>query len=59
MCELMVQWLVVSDPSDQVNLRLNTADSFGGKCVCFMAASRGMLESYCKSVIGTLVGWKS
>lgn len=47
-CELMMQWLVVSDLSDQVNLKPNATDNGGGKRVCFMAALLGMWETYCR-----------
>lgn len=42
--ELMMQWLVVSDFTDQVKLRPNPADNFGEACVYFRAASFGTLK---------------
>lgn len=45
--ELMMQWLAVSDLTNQVDLRPHPADDFGGKCAYFRVALLGMLETYC------------
>lgn len=58
-CELMMQWLVVSDLSDQVNLKpmqLTTVEE--NVCVLWLLYLE-CEKPIAGSVIATLAGWKS